>query len=135
MAFAERLCALRDEKKANNSKVAGDIGVSDSLFGSWCRNEKKPSFENILRLADYFGVSVDYLLGRSNERQSVSGLSEQEVSLLGLFRDLPSDALRDMVYQQVRTAVDALSATSSCAAPERGEKKDESHASSHGKAI
>lgn len=128
MEFSERLSALISEAGTNYLQLAKSVGIpSDRVVGAWCKGEKKPSFDNILRLADFFKVSADYLMCRSDERNSnVSGLSGQEVALLGLFRDLPDDAHRDMVYKQVEAAVDALSGD--CVAPKKGEKKEESPA-------
>lgn len=129
MEFSERLSNLVTEAGVNYLQLAKSAGIpSDRAVGGWCKGEKKPSFENILLLADYFGVTTDYLMGRSDERGAgVEGLSGQEVSLLGLFRELPDDAHRDMVFGQVKAAVVALSGDAASTDAE-GERKKETPA-------
>jgi len=135
MGVSLRLRDLLKEKGLTQKQLAEAIGVATSTVNNWVgKLERDIPADYIIPICGFLGVSAQQLLN-GDEAPGVSGLSGQEVALLGLFRDLPDDAHRDMVFKQVRAAVDALSATCSCEAPERGEKKDESHASSRGKAI
>ena len=45
-------------------KVAQNIGVSKSAFSNYVRNRRQPDHATLIKIADYFDVSVDYLLGR-----------------------------------------------------------------------
>ena len=45
-------------------KVAQNIGVSKSAFSNYVRNRRQPDPATLIKIADYFDVSVDYLLGR-----------------------------------------------------------------------
>jgi transcriptional regulator with XRE-family HTH domain len=45
-------------------KVAKKIGVSKSAFSNYTRNRREPDYATLIKIADYFDVSVDYLLGR-----------------------------------------------------------------------
>ena len=47
--------------------VAKEIGINNGMIANW-RKSKNPSIETLIKLADYFGTSVDYLIGRSNSR-------------------------------------------------------------------
>ena len=61
--FADRLLELRKEKKISQAKLAKDIEVSFSVVCYWETNRSEPTAPNLVKLAEYFNVSVDYLLG------------------------------------------------------------------------
>nr|DAG80233.1 MAG TPA: helix-turn-helix domain protein [Caudoviricetes sp.] len=71
-----------------------DAGFSKSLISKWkSKQEIVPSSEVLQKIADYFGVSVDYLLGK--EKQPTEGeLSDEEKAMLDLFRQAGDDARR-----------------------------------------
>ena len=68
VTFRQRLVELKREKKVSFCKIATELGFSRSLFNSWEKNNYIPSLEIVYLLSDYFKVSVDYLLGRTDER-------------------------------------------------------------------
>ena len=65
MNFAERLDELMAEKKMNSLRLSKEIGGSDRVIGAWRKGEYEPKLESLIRLADFFDVSLDYLAGRS----------------------------------------------------------------------
>lgn len=68
MTMEERLIQLRKEKKLTQTQLAESIYVARQAVSSWERGETKPTQENLTSLSRVFGVSVDYLLGRAEER-------------------------------------------------------------------
>ena len=66
--IAERLKALRKEKKMRQSDVANLLGIGVRTYQYYEGDEHRPDYEMLIRLADLFDVSTDYLLGRSQER-------------------------------------------------------------------
>lgn len=58
---------LRTEKKLSQQKLADQMKVSRSTVAMWETNQSTPDAETYKRLADFFGVSVDYLLGRTDQ--------------------------------------------------------------------
>lgn len=66
--FAERLKKLRSEKGVMQKDVADYLGISSSAYGFYEQSKRQPDNETLQKLADYFNVSVDYLLGRSDIR-------------------------------------------------------------------
>ena len=62
--FSTRLRAMMDERDLTIYKVAKDIEVSDSLVGYWVRGKRQPALDNLVKLADYFGITLDDLVGR-----------------------------------------------------------------------
>ncbi len=68
MNLQERMRALRKERKETQVQVAEAIGVTDRQYQRFEAGENLPGFENLCALADHFGVTLDYLAGRSDER-------------------------------------------------------------------
>ncbi len=63
--FAKRLTELRTEKKISQAQLAKMIGSSCSVVCYWETNRSEPTAPYLVKLADVFGVTVDYLLGRA----------------------------------------------------------------------
>lgn len=66
-AFANRLLELRLERKISQAKLAKDLGVSFAIVCYWETDKSEPTAINIVKVADYFGVSADFLLGRTDD--------------------------------------------------------------------
>ncbi len=64
----DRLRALRREECETQVQVASDIGILEQQYQKYERGASVPSIETAWKLADHFGVSIDYLVGRSEER-------------------------------------------------------------------
>ncbi len=67
MNFGERLRFLRNELDYSLRKMADELDISFSALGKYERNEHQPDFETLEKIADYFDVSIDWLLGRTQE--------------------------------------------------------------------
>lgn len=65
-----RIKLLREEKKIRQDELAKILSISPSAVGMYERDEREPNDEITLKLAEYFGVSTDYLLGKSDIRNS-----------------------------------------------------------------
>ena len=65
-----RIKLLREEKKIRQGELAKVLSISPSAVGMYERDEREPNDEITLKLANYFGVSTDYLLGKSDNRNS-----------------------------------------------------------------
>lgn len=71
MNFYERMRALRKERKETQVQVAEAIGITDRQYQRFEAGEQKPGFDNLCALADHFGVSIDYLAGRTDRRETL----------------------------------------------------------------
>lgn len=58
-----RINHLLKEKKVSAAQMARDLGFSSGLYTQWKQGKQIPSPEKLLKMADYFDVSTDYLLG------------------------------------------------------------------------
>ena len=64
MEFYERMRELRKERKETQRQVADAIGVTDRQYQRFETGVNLPGFENLVGIADHFGVSLGYLAGR-----------------------------------------------------------------------
>lgn len=67
--FAERLKQLREERGLSQEKVGKQIDVSRYAVYTYEKEKAFPTVEGLMILADFFEVSTDYLLGRSDARK------------------------------------------------------------------
>ena len=61
--FGDRLKELRKEKKITQPELANMLGVTFSTVSAWEVGKAQPSYEILTKLAQYFNVTTDYLLG------------------------------------------------------------------------
>lgn len=67
--FQIRLKELREEKRISQAALAKILGISQSAVGAWESGVNKPEYSLLEKLAEYFDVSVDYLMCKSDNRQ------------------------------------------------------------------
>ena len=60
---------LRTDKKMSQENMAKELNVSQSLINNWETGRSTPAPEMLIYIADYFDVSIDYLVGRTNDRR------------------------------------------------------------------
>lgn len=65
--FSSHLNHLRKDKKVSLISLGEVIGVSNQAISLLEQGKRSPSFEVLCALADYFDVSIDYLVGRSDD--------------------------------------------------------------------
>lgn len=69
MTFPERLLQLKQERKVLQKDVAAGIGLSLRGYQYYEKGQKEPTLSVLIRLADFYDVSLDYLVGRSDEAE------------------------------------------------------------------
>lgn len=81
--LGDRLRKLRMENHLRQDQVARLVGVERSSVSLWKGNLRQPSYTTLVRLANLYGVTTDYLLGRVDDRLlDLSGLTSIEVALV-----------------------------------------------------
>jgi len=65
--FSERIQQLRVNKNLSQKQLAAELGLSQQTVGHWETGLRVPSLELAFTLANYFDVSLDYLVGRSDD--------------------------------------------------------------------
>ena len=97
MTFPERIAAIRKDLKLSQEKFGELANVSQRTVAFWEAGQRMPSHAVISSLADRLGVSVDYLLGRTDEKatkkQPAVQHGELVENIIARVRDLPDPAL------------------------------------------
>ena len=89
----ENLSKLRKEKELTPLSLANKIGVSRELIYKMENNESMGSVDTLVKLANYFDTTTDYLLGRTKINKPINeiekDIKEDELELLNLYNKLP----------------------------------------------
>lgn len=101
--FQDIFKELRTEKKLSQDSIATELEVSPALISKWERNESTPAPEMLEYIADYFDVSVDYLIGRSKYRNLEFNNSELDNILISKIKLLNDEAKMGLI-----SVIDAL---------------------------
>ncbi|MDO5000871.1 MAG: helix-turn-helix transcriptional regulator [Eubacteriales bacterium] len=70
--FPETLSALRRQKNISQRQAAADLNISQALLSHYENGAREPGLGFVCRACDYYGVTADYLLCRSDEQGSQS---------------------------------------------------------------
>jgi len=71
--FPDRLRPAREKRKLSQGNLANRAGFQASAISHFETGSRKPSFDNLRRLADALDVTTDYLLGRVTDDQALAG--------------------------------------------------------------
>lgn len=66
MMLGKRLKELREHRKLTQADVAKALGIDRTTYGKYETGDSSPHYEKLIQLADFFGVSVDYLIGKTD---------------------------------------------------------------------
>ena len=87
-----RLKELRKKSKLRQQDVADAINCSQAVYSRYENGEREPSKDVLRSLADYFGVTVDYIIGRDQEETDqaaiTTALLTREERMLEMFRQM-----------------------------------------------
>ena len=99
--FGLRLRELREKKRLSQQQLADWLGLTRSSISNYENNTQTPPADTLVRLADIYGVSVDYLLGVKNDRKRVlviGGLTPSQEKALEIlaeeFREANSKSIQ-----------------------------------------
>jgi transcriptional regulator with XRE-family HTH domain len=82
--LGDKIRALSEERCLTQRELAAALGMAPSTLGNYIRNTREADYETVKLFADYFGVSIDYLLGY--QPKVTEGQNEDE--LLRVYRSL-----------------------------------------------
>ena len=106
--FRTRLRELREQAGYGSQQSFADaFGVAQSTVGGWEAGKREPNYSTTLKIANFFGVSIDYLLGRADQKEGptpVAGdgpLYPPEYDLLSQKdKDIVNDLIRSLAKKQ-----------------------------------
>lgn len=90
MNLRDRIKELANQRKVSVAELERDLGFGNGSISKW--NKQSPSTEKLKQVADYFQVSLDYLVGRSNDKYD---LSPQEKIDIGVEAEKMMKGLND----------------------------------------
>ena len=97
--FFNRFKALCDEKGISVYRACTDIGLNRSAVAKW-KDGGKPNGTTAAKLAEYFGVTTDYLLGQSEQRQPArTDVSDEDIKFALFGGD---EDITDEMYDEVK---------------------------------
>ncbi|EJQ55134.1 helix-turn-helix domain-containing protein [Bacillus mycoides] len=101
--IGEKIKELRKNNKITQEQLGNAIGVSKMAISYFEKGKKSPGRESLEKIADYFDVTTDYLLGRSedpelNEEENKI-VTEEGKNILALIESLPEDERKKALEQ------------------------------------
>lgn len=91
-----RLRECRERAGLSQKYVALTFGVAPPSVANWERGKTNPTYENMARLSDLYGVSVDYLLGRTVDMHDPD-IKDIDFALSGEIRELTDEEKKDIL--------------------------------------
>ena len=92
--FAKRLKSLREEHKLSQTELANALGISRGSLSFYENAERTADIEMLYKVSEYFGVTLDYLIGKSDNRTKENavigedlGLSDKAIEILRLYNE------------------------------------------------
>lgn len=120
MNFQQKIKTLRKARKKTQEETALLLGVSRATYASYEAGRRKPDINDVVMLAEYFGVTTDYLLGHTpdqqaydntalhqfmdNEKDVVRFIDDNRISFDGTIYDLPEKKTA-LIKNAVKTAM------------------------------
>lgn len=89
MKLGDKIKKLREGKNISQKELAGELGVTDAMISMYENDKKNPSLDVITKIAIYFNVSTDYLLG--TETMSDNELPKNIRAVARDLLDLPEE--------------------------------------------
>ncbi len=74
----EIYCKLRDSKGVKDSDVVKATGITKSTFSDWKSGRSKPKNDKLQKIADYFGVTIDYLMTGTEDKKEAPVLTTRD---------------------------------------------------------
>ena len=74
--IGDTLKRLRTKKGLTSEELCSKIGIKGGSYRNYERNDRKPDYDTLVKLADFYGVTADYLLGRPDAKPPEEPLDE-----------------------------------------------------------
>ena len=101
--FKQTFIRLCNEKGVAPTVVCTSVGLSDAAFSKWT-DESIPRKATLMRIADYFGVTVDYLLGSEPKENAPAAEAEEADELNELLQELKTRPEMKMLFSLAKGA-------------------------------
>lgn len=97
MVFGNRLKELRQQKGLTQADLANLLNLGPTAISNYEANRNEPTFEKLLQLAEYFEVSCDYLLGKSDKYLPVEGeiIDRDIIEIFNLYQEMNLESIEE----------------------------------------
>lgn len=100
MIFGERLRYLIEGQALTQRQVANDLHIAPSTLSGYIIGEREPDYGTLIGIAEYFEVTVDYLLGATNTKKNTEDILDvREDDLVRIYRSLQPEK-QDLLIEQ-----------------------------------
>ena len=101
--FSQTLSALRRKQSISQRKAAADLGISQALLSHYENGTREPGLAFVCRVCDYYGVTSDYLLCRSDKPAGDGQTAETARQFLDKLRGIVAEAERSLTGPELKT--------------------------------
>ncbi|TCU64164.1 DNA-binding XRE family transcriptional regulator [Tissierella praeacuta] len=97
MDFSQRLKVLRNINNKTQEDLAKYLGVSRPTIAGYETKGKQPSFETLFKIAEYFDVSIDYLLGKTDIKEPIDDvIKKKELDVFNQIHNLSPESQEEI---------------------------------------
>jgi len=97
--IGDRILILLNNRGITQKEFASEMGIARTTLNGYINNHREPDYDTIIRISKYFGISVDYLIGASNDPDYKA--NEKEETLLESFRLLHQNQ-KEFLLEQMK---------------------------------
>ena len=94
--MVEKILSLMETEGINAKELTVRTGLGHSAITDWKKGKAKPSTDAVVKIADYFGVTTDYLLGRADERGPMDIPGKNNESVMQLIKSEKGNIIMDI---------------------------------------
>lgn len=106
--ISNRLKELRQEKDLLQKDIANYLNISTSAYGFYEQGKRTPDTEIIKKLSEFFNVSLDYLLGKTDIRESADDILSGKEPTIALHSDYEYDKLPDEAKKEIENFIEYI---------------------------
>lgn len=96
MTFGNRIKTLRSERKLTQKELADSLSLGESTISFYESDKREPDYDTLKKIADFFEVSVDYLMGRTDDPLDNKGYTIAAHRSDNPWDDLPEEAVQEL---------------------------------------
>lgn len=97
--FWNRFYTLCNQKGTKPNPVAKELGISSAVLTKWKNGKSYPNGEFLIKIAQYFDCSIDYLVGLSDQRNSYGReITDLDMEILEKLHYLPEDSQDEIIH-------------------------------------
>lgn len=95
-----RLHELRKEKKFKQIEIANQINITQNCYSNYEKEKREPKIETLCKLADYYNVSLDYLVGREFDNE-IGYITPEQKNVLLIIKKLNANNLNKILLSAI----------------------------------